>query len=167
MEKSRTVIYITLFILFFLELVTLNKLRFFGVRPELLLIFTIFFGFHFGIARGLEIGLVCGLLKDTFGMANLGINIFSFLLVGLLAGFLKNKIFKENFITQFLLSAGAVCLVSVIHLFYIKAILHYGMEAEFWGITLRKGLYTALITPIFFVIFTGVFGRREGDDYET
>ena len=58
MRNNRIGLYALLAILLFLELTVFSKLRILGVRPELLLIATVFFGFHFGIARGVEVGII-------------------------------------------------------------------------------------------------------------
>ena len=148
MYRHRLAIYITILLLFFVELILFDKLRIYGVRPEILLIATVFFGFHFGIARGIEIGALSGILKGAFSITAFGINVFSFLLIGFLSGYLKDKLFKENFVTQFLFSCFSVYIV-------------WGFAPVPIGAVLYKGLYTGILAPFLFLVLTKIFGPKE------
>ena len=148
MHRHRLTIYITILLLFFIELILFDKLRIYGVRPEILLIVTIFFGFHFGIARGIEIGALSGILKDVFSITTFGVNVFSFLLIGFLSGYLKDKLFKENFVTQALFSCFSVYIV-------------WGFASAPVGAVLYKGLYTGILAPSLFLVLTKIFGPKE------
>ena len=164
MEKSaikKIATYAVIFLLFYLEIAVFDKLRIFGVRPELLLIATFFFGFHFGILRGMEAGIVSGLLKDIFSLSSFGINTFSFLLMGFVSGFLKNKLVRENFITQFFLAALSVLVISVVYFLYLNQIVKSAISREFWKASLYKGLYTGCMAPFLFFILTRIFGPKE------
>ncbi len=148
MYRHRLAIYITILLLFFVELILFDKLRIYGVRPEILLIATVFFGFHFGRARGIEIGALSGVLKDVFSITAFGVNVFSFLLIGFLSGYLKDKLFKENFVTQFLFSCFSVYIV-------------WGFAPVPIGAVLYKGLYTGILAPFLFLVLTKIFGPKE------
>lgn len=156
MHRSRIALYAAILILFFLEVTLFDKLRIFGMRPEILLIATVFFGFHFGIIYGIEAGIVSGILKDIFSISTFGINTFSFLFIGFLSGYLKDKLFKENFVTQFLFSCLSVYLVWAISL------LGWGENySPYVKPVLCKGLYTGIFAPILFLILTKIFGPKE------
>lgn len=148
MYRHRLAIYITILLLFFVELILFDKLRIYGMRPEILLIATVFFGFHFGIARGMEIGALSGILKDVFSITTFGVNVFLFLLIGFLSGYLKDKLFKENFVTQFLFSCFSVYIV-------------WGFAPVPVGAVLYKGLYTGILAPSLFLVLTKIFGPKE------
>ncbi|OGW74596.1 MAG: rod shape-determining protein MreD [Omnitrophica bacterium RBG_13_46_9] len=176
-------IYTVILILFFLEITALNKIRLFGVRPELLLIATIFFGFHFGMMRGMEVGLISGVLKDVFSIALFGVNALLFLFIGFLSGFLKKSLFKENFITQFLFSLISVYVISAVYflcldktvagegislthvwagaLFSGGGTMRGGVHAasfaeQFWRACWYKGLYTGCVAPFLFFLLAKV-----------
>jgi len=142
-------------LLFFVELILFDKLRVSGVRPEILLIVTVFFGFHFGTVRGMEIGALSGILKDIFSITGFGINAFSFLLIGFLSGYLKDKLFKDNFVTQFLFSCFSVYLVWAI--FIVLGQASFSPTAA----VLYKGLYTGILAPFLFIVLTKIFGPKE------
>lgn len=161
MNSSKLPIYFSILILFFLEVTVFSKFRVFGARPEILLIATMFFGFHFGRARGSEVGVVAGILKDIFSVTAFGVNAFSFLLIGFLCGSLKSKLFKENLITQSLLSCGSVYVLSAIYFLYLVCILQIAPGGMFWRISFYKGIYTACVAPIIFLSLAAAFTRFE------
>ncbi|MCQ9206495.1 MAG: rod shape-determining protein MreD [Omnitrophica bacterium] len=151
--NDRIACYAVIIILFFLEATVFNRFEVLGVRPELLLIATIFFAFNFGPVGGLEVGFASGVLKDTFSTTAFGVNAFSFLLVGLLSGFLKNRLFKENFILQFLTVNAGVYLASGIYFLYLKEALSCEIGIGLWKASAYKGLYTGLAgLGLFFVL---------------
>ena len=147
-------------ILFFLELTIFNTLRLRGSRPELLLVATVFFGFHFGMIRGVEMGILSGILKDVFSTAEFGINTCLFVLIGLLAGFLRNKLVKENFLTEFLLSATSVYLVSGLYFLYLDRVTGSEMDSALWEFVFFKAFYTGLLAPVLFFVCTRIFGPK-------
>lgn len=152
-KNDRAACYAVILILFFLETAAFNALGVWSVRPELLLGATIFFAFNFGPVGGLEAGFVSGALKDIFSAAAFGVNAFSFLLVGFLSGFLKNRLFKENFILQFLSVNAGVYLASGIYFLYLKEALSYDVGIGLWKACAQKGLYTGLSgLGLFFVL---------------
>lgn len=151
--SSRLKIYTVILVLFFLEAVFFSRFRIRGASPGLLLIAVIFFGFHFGTTRGAEAGLITGLLKDIFSLTNFGVNTFSFLLVGALAGYLRKKLARENFITEFFISASAVYLTSGVSFLDLSCLARGAELAGFWVIIFYKSLYTGLAAlPLFFAL---------------
>jgi rod shape-determining protein MreD len=167
MHRPRLRIYIIIFLLFFVELILFDKLRIHGVRPEILLIVTIFFGFHFGIARGVETGIISGILKDIFSIASFGVSAFSFMIVGFLSGYLKDKLLKENFVTQALFSCFSVYILWGIAIAWGQVLLSGIVPGinlsslSFNTLVLYKGLYTAIMAPFLFFILTKTFNPKE------
>lgn len=159
--RGRLPAYIVVFLLFIAEATILNKLKICGVRPDLLLVTTVFFGFHFGVTRGAEIGFIAGLLKDTLTVGAFGINTFSFLAIGILAGCLKNKLFKENLLSQFFFSFLAVYLLACVHFLSLGEMARSGAAGQFWSAVFRKGLYTAFLAGPLFLLLAKIFGPRE------
>lgn len=152
MRRNRTAIYAVTLILFFLEITVFRGLRIYWVRPELLLIAVIFFWFYFGMAAGAEIGAISGALKDMFTISAFGINTFSFLAIGFFAGLLKDKIFKESVIVQFICSGAAAYLISGIYFLYLNETLKCPLSENFWTQAFSKILYTGLAAPLLFLI---------------
>jgi len=159
--NSRLKIYAVILVLFFLEVAFFSKLRIRGGSPGLLLVAVIFFGFHFGPVRGAETGLAAGILKDVFSLTNFGVNTFSFLLVGALAGYLRKKLARENFITEFFISAAAVYLISGISFLDLSRPAGGAALTGFWAIIFYKSLYTGLAAPALFFTLRRIFEPKE------
>ena len=158
---KRTAVYAALFLLFFIETVMPEALYLFGCRPELLLVAVIFFGFNFGFLAGIEIGAISGILKDTLSVGTFGVNAISFSFIGFLAGYLKDKLFKENIIAQFFFSGLAVYFISAVYFFGPDKLKLAGADGEFWHISFYKALYTGALAPLLFFIFARIFKRCE------
>ena len=160
-RKKDLTLFLVIPALFFAELMVFDKLRIFGVRPELLLIATIFFGFRFGALRGLQAGAISGILKDIFSVSGFGAHALSFLLAGFLSSRLRSKLFKENFITEALLAFLAVYLTSTLYFLYPGITASGGITAQFWRMVLYKALYTGAAAPLLFFILGRFFGFGE------
>jgi len=161
MRESRIFILAAIFALFFLEVTVFDKLKIFTVKPDLLLVATIFFGFHFGASKGMEAGLVSGILKGLFSTTAFGINLFSYLLIGFLSGYVRKTLYKENFAIQLALANLSVWLLAGIYTLYLAVITKHVPEAHFWLGVLYKGLYTGVIAPCLFFIFAKIYGHKQ------
>lgn len=109
-------VYFTLFLFLIIESTLINRISIRDTTPALLIIFVIFFGLFYGMRIGLEVGLVSGLLKDILGIGSFGINIFIFGTLGFICGALSDKVYKENFLTQFTFSFVAAFFISKLYL---------------------------------------------------
>ena len=160
-KNDRIKQYLFLFILFLIEFFLHKNFNTFKLRPELLLISVLFFGFNFGALKGAEIGLVAGILKDMFSLDNFGLTILAFLLIGILAGRIREKIFKDNILAQGFTSAISVYIVCGIHFIFINKYINPYFISEFWQICAHKALYTALVAPVVFFILKHSFPSEE------
>jgi rod shape-determining protein MreD len=128
----------------------------FGIKPDLLLIFIVFFGLFLGWETGLESGIIAGFLKDIFTFYNFGVNAFIFGLMGFLAGILNTKFFKESKTTQIFL----VLFFAVFSKFFLA-----GWHECLLTYILPAGIYTALVSiPIFSKLIV-VYGLKEHEDF--
>jgi len=103
-QVKRPVMYSVLLMFLLLEAVAINSAFFNKITAGLFIIFTIFFGLFYGWRIGLESGIVCGVLKDITGIGFFGINTFIFGAVGFICGCLSERIYRENFIVQFVIA---------------------------------------------------------------
>lgn len=132
-------IYFTLFFLLIIETTGINRVSVKDTTPALLVIFVIFFGLFYGMRIGLEVGSVAGLLKDILGIGVFGINIFIFGTLGFICGALSDKVYKENFLTQFAVSFVAAFFISRLYL--------------------SHAIYTALVAPFAILVLRFMFGK--------
>lgn len=67
-----------------------------GVKPDLVLVFLIFYALLHGPLEGALMGVAGGLLQDLLFGQYLGMNALAKLVVGYIFGVLEKKIYKEN-----------------------------------------------------------------------
>jgi len=158
---KRSNIYIAVFLIFFTELIIFQNVRIFNIRPDLLLIAVLFFGFNFGIMRGLEAGALIGILKDIFSIGHFGVNIFAYVAVGFISGVLKNKLAKENFLSEFFLAFSTIYITSGIYFLYLTKSLSQISEQISWQGCLYKALFTGLLAPVLFFILKKTLFSKE------
>ncbi|MFW5770265.1 MAG: rod shape-determining protein MreD, partial [Spirochaetota bacterium] len=82
---------------------SVDVLRIAGVKPDLMFIVIIYFGYSFGSFYGEVTGFIGGLLQDSVSNSPLGLMAFPKMALGFIVGMLGRSIFRENIITIFLL----------------------------------------------------------------
>ena len=133
-----------------IQTVVLDTLSLFGIKPDILLIVVILFGFRLGWMSGCIVGLISGFVKDIFSGTLLGVDSFSFALTGIVAGWLGRRFYAETPITQVLLSFWVALLNHFLYL-VVSHPLPSGDAIKF--IILPSSAYTALFSvPVFFIL---------------
>lgn len=165
---GRFPIYTTIFTALFLQVALGRYLTIAGAQPDLVLVFVIFFSVFLGAGRGLETGVVAGLLKDIFSIDVFGMNALVLGLTGLAAGYLSAKFFRESKRTHFLMTfffalfsmaltwalAGAVSGSRTIGL------------AEYLAVSaMPSSLYTAALSVPVFLKCIDLYGLRRDEEF--
>ena len=73
-----------------------------GVKPNLLLIITVFFGYAASMNNGMLTGFFCGLLCDIFFNSFIGIYSFLFMLLGAFGGMMAKIFYQDDVIFPYL-----------------------------------------------------------------
>lgn len=81
---------------FLLQSVVSTYLAIRGITPDILLVVVVSYGLLFGWQVGLGAGVLAGLLVDLTAGRFIGIHVLSLGLVGVLAGVVEEKVFKDN-----------------------------------------------------------------------
>jgi len=159
--RLRLALYLLAFCLMVCEIFISSATRTAYFKAELLLLITVFSGLYLGPRYGGEMGFFSGLLKDLISIGPFGMSVLSFLIVGLLCGYLKNRLTRETFFTQILVAFISSAFFSFVALGCVKT-----FSVAFPDrIILKNILYQALLTgalsvPFFFVL--GAVFRRAG-----
>jgi rod shape-determining protein MreD len=134
----------------------LNYFRFFGVKPDLLLGFTVIAGIYLDWRWALPLAILAGLSKDIFGTASIGINIFLTPFWCYLVMKLSKKISIDDAIAVSVTAFLAVLLnditIRLLYLYSGKSISH----GIFLRIAFIEPLYTALALPFLIKAFVYV-----------
>ncbi|HJP19275.1 MAG TPA: rod shape-determining protein MreD [Nitrospinota bacterium] len=141
-------------LLFVFQTTILHSFTILGVRPDIVLILTFFICVNLGEDRGAISGFGLGLIQDCLSSNLLGANAFSKGVVGFVFGYLRDKIFFENALSQF----AFVLLASLIDAAIISLILFLTIPDKTQvTIVLNKLLlssaYTTIVAPLFMLIF--------------
>ena len=73
-----------------------------GVKPNLLLIITVFFGYAASMNNGMLTGFFCGLLCDIFFNSFIGIYSFLFMLLGAFGGMMAKIFYQDDVVFPYL-----------------------------------------------------------------
>ena len=127
-----------------------------GMRPDLLLIITLFSGLRHGVLFGMLLGTIGGFFQDIYSPQDLGLNTFLKSTIGFTVGSIRKRIAYDNNIVIALLLFG----VSLLHdlTFYIGSSTIILEEVPTF--MLRYGVGRALFTIIFGVSFAYIITLR-------
>ncbi|MDH4262516.1 MAG: rod shape-determining protein MreD [Spirochaetia bacterium] len=160
MILEKIIILIAIFISYFLQ----TSLEFFqlgGIKPDFLLLLTIYYSMNKGEMHGIWIGFIAGLLQDiNLGVMTiagtsqvrhyLGINILPKALVGYLGGKFSSSIQKYNNFSWFVI-VFIFSLTKGVVLFILTGIFHGNVAAEMLvTVILPESLYNALLSLLWF-----------------
>jgi rod shape-determining protein MreD len=126
------------------------------VRPDLLLIFTLFMAFLFPPIYGGILAFFMGYLMDLFSGNALGFYALSRSLVFFAALFFKERVYLEGFYSQFLFAflfailEGIFILILMNALQFVPFVKLYPL---FFTFLLPQSFFTGLVTPFFFLLF--------------
>ncbi|MGQ9823683.1 MAG: rod shape-determining protein MreD [Desulfotomaculales bacterium] len=144
----------------FLQVTVLDAIGIFGLKPDLVVVLVIFYGFLFGQREGAFWGFVGGFLLDMATGSYFGLNVLDHLVAGYLAGVVQGALYKDNpFVVS--LTTLLVC--------FFSGFLHY-LLLLYLGITVSPGvalfriaflaaLYNAAVALILFRWFFRAYKR--------
>jgi rod shape-determining protein MreD len=149
MTRKNNLILLILFIAL-LEATVLHNFRVFQAKPDLFLICVVLVSLYFEVEYALVISLLCGGLKDMFGVGLFGLSTFLFPVIS----FLIMKISRKLVLNDTPVLCAAVFIVSFFYCILSRIILTYLGTAipfwTFWRISVLDSLYTAAIFPLAF-----------------
>lgn len=132
---------------FILQNTVFATLSFNGVKPNLLLIITVFFGFAVSINNGMLTGFFCGLLCDIFFGSYIGVYSFLFMLLGGFSGVMAKIFYHDDMIFPYLtiaLSDGLFGFVYYVFMFLIRG--RFVFADYFKSVIMPEVLYTLLLS---------------------
>lgn len=118
-----------------------------GVKPNLLLIITVFFGYAASMNNGMLTGFFCGLLCDIFFNSFIGIYSFLFMLLGAFGGMMAKFFYQDDVIFPYLTIAitdGLFGFTYYIVMFLLRGRFSFADYLE--SIILPEILYTLILS---------------------
>ena len=165
---NRYSLYIMMIAAFLIQLLFLDHIKIAGAKPDLLVLLVVFFAIFFGPGTGARTGFVAGLFKDTYSLDIFGVNIVLLSLLGLIAGMLGPKLFRESKLTQGLLVFVSSALYMTIHYFasyLILKITYVTLPEYIYGLILPTSFYTAMIALFLFPALINRYRLKENAEY--
>jgi rod shape-determining protein MreD len=138
---------------FLLQSVVSSYLAIGGITPDFLLALVVTYGLLFGWEVGLAGGVLAGLLIDSISGFFIGQHVLSYGLIGLVAGLVEDRVFKDNLL---LAPASGLAASMVSHVIAVFCFWLYGREVDPLG-ALRSTILPAALYNMVLTIL--VYGR--------
>lgn len=132
-----------------------------GIKPDFLLVLTIFSGYLFGFTDGAVVGLICGFFRDCLGARIFGSGMLMLFLAGVLASVLFQKNMNRTVLTVFL-SVITITLLTDVVIFIIQYALLRATGVQMWPLSVpaylgKRVLPLELMNLLFALIFLPIF----------
>jgi rod shape-determining protein MreD len=140
-----------------IQATSFDFIRLFGVKPDLVLILTIFAVLLFDRKEALRCAATAGVIQDITSSALFGSHVLSFLLCSLILNAHQNKFYRERPLAQMILSFSAYIFVSVF-VVLLNAIA-YRQQGLFYGnicVILKGAAYTCFAAPPVFLALSRI-----------
>jgi len=138
---------------------SLDVIRIFGVKPDLVFIIVVYTGYSFGPIPGQITGFASGLFHDSVSNSPYGFLAFPKLVVGFIIGLIGRSVLKNNIPTIMILMLVATLVKGIITLI-LSYIFAQGMVSSIINVIIPESLYNAILAPPLFFLFDKIF-RRE------
>jgi rod shape-determining protein MreD len=165
--KRLTVAFLLGVLFLVLQTTLLTALPIQRIRPDILLIFTLYLGFSYPPISGGILAFFMGYLMDLFCGSTLGLYTFSRLVLYYLAHLFRSRFYLEGFPSQFLF----VFIFSLMENFFILTFINVfnsdsigDLASLFFTRLLPQSCFTGLLAPVFFSLLNRGFsliGGRE------
>lgn len=148
----RRVFFISAVILicFFVEVVLASNIHFLKVRPNLLLLATVFFTVYLGLPEGIFSAVFSVILKDALNLNIGAMNLLIFVLCALVINYFKKFIYREA-VPMIFVTALVACLINAFlnyfFEFFMKGVYVGGM---FFLLAIFEIIFTAILAPAVF-----------------
>jgi rod shape-determining protein MreD len=123
----------------------------YNVAPNLILLLTIFTGFHGGEVKGSIVGFTGGILLDHFSGHPVGLGAFSQTIAGTLSGILRGRLYRESVFAQLLVTFIA-SVVNLLAFLLLKLVFGILSPITLWGIIFPIVINTILAPFLFPVL---------------
>jgi len=129
-------------------------------KPNVLLIFVVYFGFRAGFRFGAPCSFLLGLIQDSFSGIYFGLNAFSYLLIFTFFHEVAARLYTGSRALLVLGTVLAVVLNAGIQFLLLLLSSSEGAFSSIFGAILPQGLATALVAVCVAVLFSQA-GREE------
>ncbi|WP_026475942.1 rod shape-determining protein MreD [Alkaliphilus transvaalensis] len=135
--------------------------KIFDVLPSTGLILVISFSIYSGKYKGAVIGFFVGILQDIMFGRVIGLNALVFMLTGYVVGLINRKVFKDNLLIPFALTALATVFYEGVNMLFIY-LLGYRIELLniFKKMLVVEVLYNSIFSVFIYIYVSKLFQSR-------
>lgn len=157
-KKVLTILYIVILIVFIylFQLFVINNNTLFGAKPNLILISVIVVSLWYGLHVGAFYSLITGIITDFVFMNSYGIFTISYLIVGILIGYLSTTYMKENKISLIYITMIATATFEMVQ--YFIYLIGFGVASNLFYV-IKQILVSSLLNIVIVYILYGVFSK--------
>jgi len=138
----------------------LHSLTIFQMKPDFILILTVYIGLISDDLKGSMLGFFLGLLQDSFSGVGIGVNALSKGLIGLTVGYLRKTTLGYNLLTQLFVVFLATLCDGAIVLMMTDLPWRRGDDVQrFFHSLVTVAFYSALAAPFVMGILSKTIGR--------
>lgn len=142
-----------------------DVIRIAGVKPDLVFISVLYFGYNFGSFYGEVTGFAGGLFHDAVSSSPLGMLALPKVIIGYAVGLIGRSILKPNILTIILLVFGASIVKGLLTLF-LSFLFQDATISSVISIIFPEAFYNTLLAPPLFFVFDRIFEHDlEGGSY--
>ena len=135
---------------------SLDVIRIFGVKPDLLFIVIVYFSYTFGAFYGQVAAFSSGLLRDAVSNSPLGFLTLPSVLIAFVVGMFGKEMLKDNLLTISLMIFAASFVKGIIA--YLLSIIFLSASAfSIINVVLPESIYNAIIAPAVFILLNKLF----------
>ncbi len=144
--------YFLIAVMFLLSLILPGTLFHFwswsGIKPDLLMLLTIYIAMHHRLASGVIWGLGAGLLADLYLGSYIGMYMFTLTVVSFLSVWLAERWYRENFLLTTLMVFLVTSVGQILVVFLsLGAGLHWSI-GDIGRLVIGVSLYNAILVPL-------------------
>lgn len=142
-----------------------DVIRIAGVKPDLVFVSILYFGYNFGSFYGEVTGFAGGLFHDAVSSSPLGMLALPKVIIGYAVGLIGRSILKPNILTIILLVFGASIVKGLLTLF-LSFLFQDATVSSVISIIFPEAFYNTLLAPPLFFVFDRIFEHDlEGGSY--
>lgn len=144
-----------------LQSTVMQYIRIYDVLPNTALILVISFAIYNGKNKGAIIGFIIGVLQDIVFARIVGLNTLLYMLTGYLVGATNQKIFKDNLIIPFIMTALATTFYESINMLFIY-LLGYRIELfnVFKKMLVVEVLYNSIMSVFIYIYVSKLYKSK-------
>jgi len=156
--------YIFTFVIVALALVvqshtSLDVIRIFGVKPDILFIIVVYFAYTFGAFYGQGVAFVSGLIRDAVSNSPLGFLTLPSVLIAFVVGMFGRELLKNNLLTISLMIFAASFVKGIVT-YFLSVIFLSASAFSIISVVLPESIYNAALSPAIFILLNKLFAEE-------